>query len=129
MTLDEQLTDSSGLPAPKINYTLSENSHRMMDHSIKSATTVLQEAGATRIMANPLLRGGGWHLMGTARMGDDPERSVVDKWCQAHDADNVFIVDGSVFVTAGAVNPTPTLQAIALRAADYIAHERDDLKG
>ena len=129
VTLDEELTDSSGLPAPKINYTLSENSRRMMDHSIKSATTVLQEAGATRVMTNPLLRGGGWHLMGTARMGDDPERSVVDKWCQAHDVDNVFIVDGSVFVTAGAVNPTPTLQAIALRAADYIAHERDDLKG
>jgi choline dehydrogenase-like flavoprotein len=80
-------------------------------------------------MANPLLRSGGWHLMGTARMGDDPERSVVDQWCQSHDADNVFVVDGSVFVTAGAVNPTPTLQAIALRAADYIVHERDDLKG
>ncbi|MDP6274038.1 MAG: GMC family oxidoreductase, partial [Dehalococcoidia bacterium] len=108
---------------------LCENSKRLLDHSVKSATQVLEEAGATRIMANPLLRSGGWHLMGTARMGEDPERSVVDGWCQAHDADNVFIVDGSVFVTAGAVNPTPTLQAIALRAADYIAHERDDLKG
>ena len=108
---------------------MSENSRRLMDHSVKSATTVLREAGATRVMANPLLRSGGWHLMGTARMGDDPERSVVDQWCQSHDADNVFVVDGSVFVTAGAVNPTPTLQAIALRAADYIVHERDDLKG
>ena len=129
VTLDEQLTDGNGLPAPKVTYTLSDNSRRLMDHSVKMATRVLEEAGATRVMANPLLRSGGWHLMGTARMGDDPERSVVNQWCQAHDADNIFIVDGSVFVTAGAVNPTPTLQAIALRAADYIAHERDDLKG
>ena len=129
MTLDPQLTDSNGLPAPKVTYTLSDNSRRLMDHSVTMATRVLEEAGATRIMANPLLRSGGWHLMGTARMGHDPERSVVNKWCQAHDADNIFIVDGSVFVTAGAVNPTPTLQAIALRTADYIVHERDDLKG
>jgi choline dehydrogenase-like flavoprotein len=73
--------------------------------------------------------GGGWHLMGTARMGDDPKLSVVDANCQAHDADNLFVVDGSVFVTCGAVNPTPTIQAIALRAADYIANRRRDLKG
>ena len=74
-------------------------------------------------------RSGGGHLLGTARRGDDPERSVVNQWCQEHDADNIVIVAGSVFVTAGAVNPTPTLQAIALRAADYIVHERGDLKG
>jgi choline dehydrogenase-like flavoprotein len=75
------------------------------------------------------MRGGGWHLMGTARMGDDPKRSVVDANCQAHDADNLFVIDGSVFVTSGAVNPTPTIQAIALRAADQIVKLRQDLKG
>ena len=42
--------------------------------------------------------------------------------------DNLFIVDGSVFVTGAAVNPTPTIQALALRTADYIANERQDLK-
>ena len=66
--------------------------------------------------------------MGTARMGDDPERSVVDSFGQSHDIDNLFVVDGSVFVTGGAVNPTPTIQAIALRTADYIATQRQDLK-
>ena len=66
--------------------------------------------------------------MGTARMGDDPERSVVNKFGQAHDADNLFIVDGSVFVTGAGVNPTPTIQALALRTADYIRHDRMDLK-
>jgi len=62
-------------------------------------------------------------------MGDDPKTSVVDKWGQAHDVDNLFIVDGSVFVTSAAVNPTPTIQALALRTADYIVAEREDLKG
>ena len=66
--------------------------------------------------------------MGTARMGEDPSRSVVDNYGQAHDVDNLFIVDGSVFVTGGGVNPTPTIQALALRTADYIRHKRTDLK-
>ena len=66
--------------------------------------------------------------MGTARMGDDPARSVVERWGQSHDVDNLFIVDGSVFVTSAAVNPTPTIQALALRTADYIVANRSDLK-
>ena len=67
--------------------------------------------------------------MGTARMGENPLDSVVDKWGQAHDVDNLFIIDGSVFVTGAAVNPTPTIQALALRTADYIIANRNDLKG
>jgi choline dehydrogenase-like flavoprotein len=53
-------------------------------------------------------------------MGDDPANSVVDRWGRAHDIDNLFIVDGSLFVTSAAVNPTTTIQALALRIADYI---------
>ena len=75
------------------------------------------------------MRQSGWHLMGTARMGKNPLDSVVDKWGQAHDVDNLFIIDGSVFVTGAAVNPTPTIQALALRTADYIIANRNDLKG
>ncbi|MDG2335564.1 MAG: GMC family oxidoreductase, partial [Myxococcota bacterium] len=62
----------------------------------------------------------GWHLMGTARMGTDPATSVVDPVGRAHDVENLFVVDGSVFVTSGGVNPTCTLQAIALYVADHI---------
>ena len=129
VTLDERLTDSSGLPAPKITYRVSDNSRALLDHAITQGTKVLKEAGATEILVNPQSRETGWHLLGTARMGDDPERSVVDKNGQSHDVDNLFIVDGSVFVTGGAVNPTPTIQAIALRTADYITNNRGDLKG
>lgn len=61
-----------------------------------------------------------WHLLGTARMGADPASSVVNKWHQSWDVPNLFIVDGSVLTTGGVVNPTPTISALALRAATYI---------
>ncbi|GIT17800.1 MAG: hypothetical protein CM1200mP39_06060 [Dehalococcoidia bacterium] len=101
----------------------------MLDHGIKNATKVFETAGATDIYVDPLMRQSGWHLMGTARMGEDSSNSVVDKWGQAHDVDNLFIIDGSVFVTGAAVNPTPTIQALALRTADYIIANRNDLRG
>jgi choline dehydrogenase-like flavoprotein len=56
--------------------------------------------------------------MGTARMGTDPERSVVNEWGRCHDVRNVFIVDGSIFVTSAGLNPTSTIQALALYVAD-----------
>jgi choline dehydrogenase-like flavoprotein len=63
---------------------------------------------------------GGWHLLGTARMGNDPERSVVDSWGRSHEVKNLVIVDGSIFVTSGGVNPTSTIQALALYIANSI---------
>ena len=127
--IDPELKDSNGIPAPRVFYRVSDNTRKLLDHGNRNAEKVLEAAGAHRTVVNPMFGGGGWHLMGTARMGDDPKCSVVDANCQAHDADNLFVVDGSVFVTCGAVNPTPTIQAIALRAADYIANRRQDLKG
>jgi choline dehydrogenase-like flavoprotein len=127
VTLDPELTDSDGVPAPKISYTVSENSRRMLDHSVARGTEVLEAAGAKRTFADPLLQVAGWHLMGTARMGTDPERSVVNEWGRSHDVRNLFIVDGSVFVTAAAVNPTNTIQALALHVADSIKQNLTNL--
>ena len=118
VSLDTELTDSDGIPAPKISYTLSQNSQKMMNHGIARATEAMEAAGAYDVHAIPLLRAGGWHLMGTAKMGVDPDSSVVNKDGQAHDVKNLYIVDGSVFVTAGAVNPTSTIQAVALLIAE-----------
>ncbi len=53
-------------------------------------------------------------------MGTDPERSVVNEWGRCHDVKNLFIVDGSIWVTSGGVNPTSTIQALALYIADSI---------
>ncbi|HET6608268.1 MAG TPA: GMC family oxidoreductase [Rhodopila sp.] len=120
VTLDPVLKDSHGIPAPKIDYTISENSHRMMEHGIARAKEFLAEAGARDICVNSPILYGGWHLLGTARMGADPKRSVVNEWGRTHDVKNLFIIDGSIFVTSGGVNPTSTIQALALYIADQM---------
>ena len=122
--LDPSLTDGHGIPAPRVSYTLSENSRRMLDHGIARAGEALDAAGAHRVSVNPLLRPGGWHLMGTARMGRDPATSVVDAEGRCHDVPNLYIVDGSVMVTCAGVNPTSTIQAVALHIADGIIRRR-----
>jgi choline dehydrogenase-like flavoprotein len=129
VTLDDRLTDSNGVPSPRITYKVSANTRRLLDHGISKARQVFEVAGAHTVMVNPILRQGGWHLMGTARMGDSPETSVLNGWGQAHDVDNLFVVDGSTFVTSAAVNPTPTIQALALRTADHIIRERRTFRG
>jgi choline dehydrogenase-like flavoprotein len=120
VTLDPVLKDSNGIPSPRIDYTIGENSHRMMEHGIARAKEFLAEAGARDICVNSPILYGGWHLLGTARMGSDPQRSVVNEWGRTHDVKNLFIIDGSIFVTSGGVNPTSTIQALALYIADQM---------
>jgi choline dehydrogenase-like flavoprotein len=120
VTLDPVLKDGHGVPAPKIDYTLSENTRRMMEHGIARATEILAAAGAKNINCSRTLLNSPGHLLGTARMGLDPKRSVVNEWGRCHDVKNLFIVDGSTWVTSGGVNPTSTIQALALYIADNI---------
>jgi choline dehydrogenase-like flavoprotein len=118
VTLDPDLVDSDGIPAPKIDYRLSENSRKMLAHGLDRAEEVMTAAGAVEINNGGLIKVAGWHLLGTARMGNDAETSVVNSWGRSHDVKNLFVVDGSVFVTSGGVNPTSTIQALALYVAD-----------
>ncbi|MCU1375530.1 MAG: glucose dehydrogenase, partial [Actinomycetia bacterium] len=120
--LSATLTDTSGLAAPKVTYRISENTRRILAWNSERAGDSLREAGAVQVDVEPLGRQA--HLMGTARMGDDPRTSVVDRWCMSHDVANLGIIDGSVFVTAGAVNPTPTICALALRAVEHLIEQR-----
>ncbi|MBX2881471.1 MAG: GMC family oxidoreductase, partial [Granulosicoccus sp.] len=122
VTLDTQLTDSNGIPAPKIHYRVSDNTKAMLRHGEAKAEEVLLAAGAKSVLRSDgkVWWRAGWHQMGTARMGHDPERSVVNGWGRSHDVKNLFIVDGSIFVTSGAVNPTSTIQALALYIGDRI---------
>lgn len=127
VTLDPELKDADGIPAPRIRYRLSENSQRMLEHAMARGTEILQTAGARDVVAEAPLPNAGWHLMGTARMGTDPKRSVVNEWGRSHDVKNLFIVDGSIFVTSGGVNPTATIQALALYVADNIKQRLSNL--
>ena len=123
VTLDSELTDGDGIPAPKISYRLSENTRKMLKHGGERSKEALLAAGAKKILAKndeSVWWRAGWHQMGTCRMGDDPETSVVNAWGRSHDVKNLFIVDGSIFVTSGAVNPTSTIQALALYIGESI---------
>jgi len=124
VTLDPVLVDATGVRAPRVSYRASENSRRLLDFHVERARESLLEAGARSVDSLALMRSAGWHLLGTARMGTDPATSVVDAWGRAHDVDNLYVVDGSVFVTAGGVNPTNTIQSLALRFADRLVEQR-----
>jgi len=124
VVLDPHLTDAHGIPAPLVRYRLSDNSQRLLAHGVARAGEALRAAGATTIVSASPLRPSGWHLLGTCRMGDDPGAAVVDRWGRAHDVDNLFVVDGSVFVTSAVGNPTTTIQALALRTADHLIRAR-----
>ncbi len=123
IALHDTARDRVGLPVPRMIYRVGDNSQRMLDHSIARATEALRAAGAREIAVNPLTRNAGFHLMGTARMGADDISGVTDDLGRVHGMGNLSIVDASVFVTAAAVNPTPTLQALALRAATALRHK------
>ena len=92
----------------------------MFVHGAARAEEALLAAGAKRVIfsVGDVWWRAGWHLMGTARMVADPENSVVNGWGQCHDVKNLLIVHGSVFVNSAAVNPTPTIQALALYVRD-----------
>ena len=118
--MDPELADGNGIPSPRIDYRLSENSKKMLEHCVARGKEVLEASGARNTYSEAPLGVAGWHLMGTARMGTDPEKSVVNEWGRCHDVKNLFIIDGSIFVTAAGVNPTNTIQALSLYIADKI---------
>ncbi len=122
--LDPVLTDSDGVPAPKIIYRMDENSRRLLRFHEEKMLELLKAAGAVETVIVHQIRDSGWHLLGTACMGDDPGASVVDRWGRAHDVPNLFIVDGSVFTTSGGVNPTATIMTLSMRTARHIAEQR-----
>jgi choline dehydrogenase-like flavoprotein len=127
VTLDLDLKDSNGIPSPKINYTLSDNSKKMLSHGLSKGKEVMEASGAIKTFTFGPVRNTGWHLMGTTKMGNNSNNSVVNKYGQTHDIKNLFIVDSSIFVTSGGVNPASTLQALSLYITDYIKKEKHSL--
>ncbi|MFZ2012704.1 MAG: GMC family oxidoreductase [Nocardioides sp.] len=124
VVLDPELTDSDGIPAAKLNYTIGENNQKLLDFHLARAVEAHEAAGALSTEVVPVVRDSGWHLLGSARMGEDRSESVVDQWGRSHDIPNLFVFDGSNFVTSTGVNPTATIMAIALRAARHLADNR-----
>lgn len=118
--LDPVLTDNLGLPVPRLVNHPRENDKAMIRAIKQNIETLLTAAGATKTWGNEHFPGMSSHYFGTCRMGRNPAESVVDPWGRAHDISNLFIADGSVFVTGGAVNPALTISALALRTSEGI---------
>jgi choline dehydrogenase-like flavoprotein len=125
--LDWRNLDDFGLPGLRTHYTLSENSRRLGEEGIKRAREVCEAAGAVSIRDSGLSPVFGWHLMGTARMGADRRDAVIDADHRSYDVPNLFIIDASSMPTSASVNPTHTIQAMSLRAADRIFALRRDI--
>ena len=123
VTIDPELKDAWGVPAIHITFKEHEHDMRLYKHFQDKGAELLNAAGAKKVHPGDIndAPGSAVHLLGTARMGNDPQMSVVDKFHRTHDVKNLFIVDGSSFVTSGRGQPTMTIQALAFRAADHIA--------
>ena len=122
--LDPTACDSSGLPAARIEYRVSENTRRMLDFNVARAVEAAEAAGAVSTLVRDTWLTGIGHVLGTTRMGDDRQNSVVDRWCRSHDVPNLYIIDGGVFVTGGSANPTATIMANARRVVDRMIDAR-----
>lgn len=116
--------DALGLPHPKITFTPPQYSFKGLAQATSAMADIFRIVGATDLdLGTENAYDGAGHIMGTCRMGSDPASSVVDAQCRSHDHRNLFVVGSSVFPTVGSPNPTLTIAALALRAAQDIANQ------
>ena len=121
ITLDPDRTDDHGNPVPRIDWAVGDRARSTIEWANGIQHRLLEAVDAdVGWTAGPDSTGPAYHHMGTTRMGTDPERSVVDPDCRTHDLANCWIASSSVFVTSGAMNPTLTIGALALRVADRL---------
>ena len=124
VSLHPNKKDRWGQPIAHFDCRMGKNEQVMMDAAREDAIAMLEAAGCTNIEApkrDLTLPGNRIHEMGSDRMGHDPETSVLNKWCQAHDVPNLFITDGSFMTSAGCQNPSLSYMAFSARAAHYAA--------
>jgi choline dehydrogenase-like flavoprotein len=124
--LDPARRDAWGIPVLRFHVTWGENELAMVKDMTETAEEMFRTAKIeiTRVRPGPLPPGYSIHEAGTARMGNDPRASVVNRFNQSHDVRNLFLVDGSVFCNSSEKNPTLTIMALAMRASEYIVSER-----
>jgi choline dehydrogenase-like flavoprotein len=123
--INKNVSDAWGIPALHIEVKDGENEHNMAKDASNTIEELFHAAGWDIISKTPNFYPPGYsiHEVGTARMGDNPKTSVLNKYCQSHDIKNLFVVDGSSFVTCGWQNPTMTILALSMRASEHLAEE------
>ncbi|MEJ7829982.1 MAG: GMC family oxidoreductase [Segetibacter sp.] len=125
VTLDKTKKDKWGQPVLSIDCEFKDNEKKMRIDMMNDAAEMLEAAGMKDVATydNGSFPGMAIHEMGTARMGNDPKTSVLNKWNQMHDVKNVFVTDGSCMNSAACQNPSLTYMALTARAADYAVSE------
>jgi choline dehydrogenase-like flavoprotein len=123
--IDRTRVDKWGLPVLEIDCGLGENEFAMRRDMMNDMAEVLDAAGVrnVRTYETDYAPGMGIHEMGTARMGDDPRTSVLNRWNQVWDAPNVFVTDGACMASSACQNPSLTYMALTARAADHAVAE------
>ncbi|MBV8585059.1 MAG: GMC family oxidoreductase [Verrucomicrobia bacterium] len=122
VTLSE-LKDQFGIRVAHVTFNLHDNDRRLIEFGKNKVSEVMEAAGAAEVVQEARYA----HLVGAARMGKNPDCSVVDGFCRSHDIANLFICDGSVLPTQGSANPGLTIQALAARTADYLVSQGSNI--
>jgi choline dehydrogenase-like flavoprotein len=115
--------DRFGLPVAKVTFSLGENDRKLIKFGKEKVMEVMRAAGAEEVVQEARFA----HLVGAARMGNDPKTSVVDKFGRTHDIANLFICDGSILPTQGSANPGLTILALAARIGDYLIAQGESI--
>jgi choline dehydrogenase-like flavoprotein len=126
IAIDPDVKDFYGIPVARITTKLSSNDLEMLSFMSRKCKEIVEAAGAEYIVEElssydlSVIS----HMSGTCRMGTDPNKSVLNPFCQTHDVKNLFVIDSSCFVTeGGGDSPSLTIHAIALRASEYMINE------
>lgn len=121
--LDPEKVDHYGMPVPRLTLETYENDKLILKAMETKLRELFAAANVKEIISMDYRPGSDGHNLGTCRMGSNADSSVLNSYCQSHDIPNLFVVDGSCFVTSGTSNPALTIMAIAKRSAEYIVEE------
>ena len=123
--IDKDRTDAWDIPVLHVETRYTDNEFNMAKDAVETGSAVAEAAGFEILSKNAMPNPPGYsiHEVGTCRMGDDPKKSVLNKFNQSHDHKNLFVVDGAGFPSSGWQNPTMTILSLSMRASEYLAGE------
>ena len=123
--INKEKTDAWGIPVLHVATKYTDNEFNMAKDAVEMGSELAHAAGFEVLSSNAVPNPPGYsiHEVGTCRMGNDPKRSVLNRWSQSHDHSNLFVVDGAGFTSAGWQNPTMTILALSMRASEHLADE------
>jgi choline dehydrogenase-like flavoprotein len=130
--IDPTLVDQWGIPVLRFHFKWSDYEYKQAKHMQETFRAIITEMGGVPTSKMPTAEEGYGiapggriiHEVGVTRMGNNPSTSALNKYCQAHDAKNVFVADAGPFVSQADKNCTWTILALAMRTAEYIAEQR-----